>query len=152
MLEALKNLFRKPSAAPYYPTLKDVSEEFDHDYEPRYPNAQPPIIVLNPIDDSSLEVLGQIVDLADHLGVDLYNSNLFQYYQSAVGDDADLPADLDEDELELMQQWTRSSTLPERFRQSLVDFFCRVDDVSERILNLSQYRYERLRTWSNCHV
>jgi len=170
MLEAIKNLFSRKSdptavnspfnliksresefEAAFFPTGEDVRNEFAQPYEPRYPNAMPPIIVVGEINDNSLVVLSQITELADQVGIDLFNSDVYQYYQSAVHGE-DLPEGLDEDELEVMREWTDSVTLPDRFRLALVEFVKRVDDVGERILNLSQYRYERLRTWSNCHV
>jgi hypothetical protein len=150
MFNALKNLFSRQSA-PTLLSLKDAGKGFDHDYESPYPNAAPPIIVSGEVDDNSLQVLGLITDAADLLSIDLFNSNLYQYYQSAVHGEL-LPEDLDEDELVLMKEWTSATVLPERFCVDLLEFFNRTDGVKEKIEQLSQYRFERLRTWSNCHV
>lgn len=149
MLEAIKNIFsrKKPATSDdsVFNLLSPREQEFADTFFP-----QTPISALE-VNDISLEVLSLITEAADHLGVDLFNSNLFQYYQSAVHGEV-LPEGLDSDELELMKEWTSATVLPDRFCVELLEFFDRADGVKERIERLSQYRFERLRTWSNCHV
>lgn len=144
MLTALKNLFsfRTPKSVP----SQTVPDPFEYVVEP----AAEPLSVAGEVKDCSLVLLGLITDLTEHLRVDLFNSRLFQLYQSAVHGET-LPEGYDQDDLEQMQEWAQASHLPEHFRKTLLTYFIRVDGLDEHVLELSQYRYERLRTWSNCN-
>lgn len=110
-----------------------------------------PIAVHSEVEDCSLLVLTQITELVDHVGADLFNSELYAYYLAASFEDYESEG-LDEDHIETMRAWIEGEELPHGFRKSLIEFFTQVDGVHDQIMTLSQYRYERLRTWSNGHV
>lgn len=154
-LTSITNLFLRPFRH-HYPAAQPMSAREREFADILMPQEIVPVRPGTPIDvfggthDQSLVVLTRMTEATDLLGVSLYETRLYQHYLCAVHGEV-LPEGLDEDDLEQMRQWTQSQVLPERFRQSLVEFLITTDNLEDELSLLSQHRWERLRAWSNGH-
>lgn len=147
-------LFGKVPADKFGPKV-----QFENSLYPVSEQATAPIMAMEELSDNGMLIESLIEVFADQLGLNPYDLITHGYLDTVREESSRVLIkrfdSLDEhqgsigvEDLQQMSSWFQTDQLPKTFRRELVEYIIVVDDLHDTIANLSQTRWERLRTWT----
>lgn len=106
-----------------------------------------PIVAVEEIKGNGMMLELILKEFCEHLELDSTSTLTHEYLAGVRRDDTS-----DVEEFVQLRTWLEVDILPKNFRRVFVDFIVRFDGLKEQLENMSQCRWERLRTWSHGHV